>query len=80
MPLNKYDVKDEVSVTMDNGLIYVFETNVDQVERTNLGHVVVPAIVPALAFKGGNSPKPRRAKRRTAEDGTAAFAQPLLPR
>jgi hypothetical protein len=73
MPLNKYDTKDEVSVTMDNGLIYVFETNVDTVERTGLGHVTLPAIVPALAFKGGNSPKPRRARRRTADGWNSSF-------
>lgn len=73
MPNNKYNPRDEVYVTLSNGLIYVFETNVDQEERANLGHTVVPATVPPLAFKGGNSPKPRRAKRLTADGWNTSF-------
>lgn len=73
MPLNKYNTKDEVSVPLDNGLIYIFETNVDTEERVALGHTVVPATVPPLAFKGGNSPKPRRARRLTADGWNSSF-------
>jgi hypothetical protein len=73
MPNNKYNPKEEVSVALSNGLIYVFETNVDTVERTALGHTVLPATVPALAFKGGNSPKPRRARRLTADGWNSSF-------
>jgi len=73
MPLNKYDTKDLVSVPLDNGLIYVFPTNVDAAARTALGHTVVPDTVPALAFQGGDSPKPRRAKRLTADGWNSSF-------
>ena len=73
MPLNKYDNKTLVSVPLDNGLQYVFATNVDAVARTALGHVVVPAVVPARAFQGGNSPKPRRARRLTADGWNSSF-------
>lgn len=73
MPNNKYQPRDEVSVTLDNALIYVFETNVDASERNNLGHTVLPAIAPPLAFKGGNSPKPRRARRLTADGWNSSF-------
>jgi len=73
MPLNKYDNKVLVSVPLENGLTYVFQTNVDTEARTALGHVVVPAVVPALAFQGGNSPKPLRAKRLTADGWNSSF-------
>src|SRR6185503_12048711 len=73
MPLNKYDNKDLVSVPLSNGLIYVFATNVDAVARTTLGHTAVPAITPALAFQGGNSPKPRRARILTADGWNSSF-------
>ena len=73
MPLNKYDNKDLVSVPLANGLIYVFQTNVDASARTALGHVAVPDTVPALAFQGGESPKPRRAKRLTADGWNSSF-------
>lgn len=73
MPNNKYQNKDEVSVAMGNGLVYVFETNVDTNERVALGHTVIGATMPALAFKGANSPKPRRAKRLTADGWNSSF-------
>lgn len=73
MPLNKYDNKDLVSVPLENGLIYVFATNVDSVARTALGHTPVPAVTPALAFQGGNSPKPKRARILTADGWNSSF-------
>lgn len=73
MPLNKYDNKVLVSVPLDNNLIYVFATNVDSVARTTLGHTPVPATTPALAFQGGNSPKPRRARILTADGWNSSF-------
>jgi hypothetical protein len=73
VPLNKYDNRTLVSVPLSNGLLYVFSTNVDAVARTALGHTVVPATVPALAFQGGDSPKPRRAKRLTADGWNSSF-------
>lgn len=73
MPNNKYQNRDEVSVAMGSGLVYVFETNVDPEERANLGHVAITGAVPALAFKGGNSPKPRRARRLTADGWNSSF-------
>lgn len=73
MPLNKYDNKVLVSVPLDNGLQYVFTTNVDSAARTALGHAVVPATVPALAFQGANSPKPRRARKLTADGWNSSF-------
>lgn len=73
MPNNKYQNKDEVSVAMENGLIYVFETNVDTEERVALGHVPIAGTVPDNAFKGGNDPKPRRAKRLTADGWNSSF-------
>ena len=73
MPLNKYDNKDLVSVPLSNGLIYVFATNVDVAARTALGHTVVPDTVPALAFQGGDSPKPRTARRLTADGWNSSF-------
>ncbi|MEK0193265.1 hypothetical protein [Microcoleus anatoxicus] len=73
MPLNKYDNKRLVSVPLDNGLNYVFATNVDATASTALGHVAVPALVPALSFQGGNSPKPRRARRLTADGWNSSF-------
>jgi hypothetical protein len=73
MPLNKYDTKDLVSVLLGNGLVYVFSTNVDAPARTVLGHTAITGIVPALAFQGGDSPKPRRAKRLTADGWNSSF-------
>lgn len=73
MPLNKYDSKELVSVPLPNGLNYVFATNVDSVARTALGHVVVPAVVPALSFQGGNSPKPKRARKLTADGWNSSY-------
>ncbi|MEG4915746.1 hypothetical protein [Microcoleus sp. B7-D4] len=73
MPLNKYDNRTLVSVPLSNGLIYVFPTNVDTVARTALGHTVVPATVPASAFQGGDSPKPRRARILTADGWNSSF-------
>lgn len=73
MPNNKYQPREEMFVTLGNGLIYVFETNVDTVERNNLGQAPLPAVAPALAFKGGNSPKPRRARRLTADGWNSSF-------
>jgi hypothetical protein len=73
MPLNKYDNKDLVSVPLSNGLIYVFATNVDTAARTLFGHTPVPNTVPALAFQGGDSPKPRRAKRLTTDGWNSSF-------
>lgn len=77
MPNNKYQSKDEVSVAMGNGLIYLFETNVDTAERVALGHTPVGATVPPLAFKGGNSPKPRKARRLTADGWNSSFISEL---
>jgi hypothetical protein len=73
VPLNKYDTKDLVSVPLSNGLIYIFPTNVDAVARTALGHTAVAAVVPALAFQGGDSPKPRRARKLTADGWNSSF-------
>jgi len=73
VPLNKYDNKVLVSVPLSNGLIYVFSTNVDTVARTALGHTPVPDVVPALAFQGGDSPKPRRATRLTADGWNSSY-------
>lgn len=73
MPNNKYQNRDEVAVAMENGLIYVFETNVDTTERVALGHTAIAGTVPDLAFKGGNSPKPRRARRLTADGWNSSF-------
>jgi hypothetical protein len=73
MPNNKYQNKDELSVPIGNGLIYVFESNVDTEERVALGHIAVGAIVPDFAFKGGNSPKPRRARRLTVDGWNSSF-------
>jgi hypothetical protein len=73
MPLNKYDTKDLVSVPLENGLIYVFATNVDAVARTTLGHTAIGAVVPPLAFQGGDSPKPRRARKLTADGWNSSF-------
>jgi|SRR6476661_1162725 len=73
MPLNKYDNKTLVSVPLSNNLLYLFLTNVDAVARTALGHTPVPDVVPALAFQGGDSPKPRRAKKLTADGWNCSF-------
>lgn len=73
MPLNKYNTRDLVSVPLSNGLVYVFATNVDTDARTILGHTTVPAVVPALAFQGGNSPKPKRARKLTADGWNSSF-------
>ena len=73
MPLNKYDTKVAVSVPMSNGLIYAFNTNVDTIARTALGHTALPATVPPLAFQGGNSPKPKRARILTADGWNSSF-------
>jgi hypothetical protein len=73
MPLNKYNTRDLVSVPLSNGLVYVFATNVDTDARTILGHTTVPATVPALAFQGGNSPKPKRARKLTADGWNSSF-------
>jgi hypothetical protein len=73
VPLNKYDTKDLVSVPLDNGLIYVFATNVDAAARTLLGHTAIADVVPPLAFQGGDSPKPRRAKKLTADGWNSSF-------
>lgn len=73
MPLNKYNNKELVSVPLSNGLNYVFATNVDAVARTALGHVPVTALVPALSFQGGNSPKPLRARKLTADGWNSSF-------
>ncbi len=77
MPLNKYDTKVTVSVPLPNALIYVFDTNVDTEARTALGHTVVPATTPPLAFKGGNSPRPKRARRLTADGWNSSFVTSL---
>ena len=73
MPNNKYDSKALVSVPIGNTMVYVFGTNVDAIARTALGHVPVTAAVPAFAFQGGNSPKPRRAKLLTADGWNSSF-------
>ncbi|MEG4807938.1 hypothetical protein QUA82_09935 [Microcoleus sp. F8-D3] len=73
MPNNKYNPRDEVYVTLANGLIYIFETNVDTEERVALGLTPLPATVPANAFKGGNSPTPRRARRLTADGWNSSY-------
>ena len=73
MPDNKYQTRDAVSVPLATGLIYVFSTNVDTEERNNLGQTALPAVAPALAFMGGNSPKPRRASRRTVDGWNSSF-------
>lgn len=73
MPNNKYDKKDLVSVPIGNTMVYVFETNVDSVARTALGHIPVVTTVPDFAFQGGNSPKPRRAKILTADGWNSSF-------
>jgi hypothetical protein len=73
MPNNKYDKKDLVSVPIGNTMVYVFDTNVDAIARPVLGHVPVAITVPAFAFQGGNSPKPRRAKILTADGWNSSF-------
>lgn len=73
MPNNKYDKKDLVSVPIGNTMVYVFDTNVDAVARTALGHVPITTTVPAFAFQGGNSPKPQRAKILTADGWNSSF-------
>ena len=73
MPLNKYDTKDLVSVPLSNGLLYLFQTNVDSAARTALGHTAVTGVIPPLAFQGGDSPKPRRARKLTADGWNSSF-------
>lgn len=73
MPNNKYNPKEEVFVPLPNGLNYVFQTNVDAVARTALGHTALPTPVPALSFSGGNSPKPRKARILTADGWNSSF-------
>lgn len=73
MPNNKYDSKSLVSVPMGASMVCVFETNVDAVARTALGHIPVTTTVPAFAFQGANSPKPARAKILTADGWNSSF-------
>ncbi len=74
MPNNKYDAKNLVSVPIGASMSYMFETNVDTIARTALGHVpVLNGTVPAFAFLGGNSPKPNRAKILTADGWNSSF-------
>ncbi len=73
MPNNKYDGKALVSVPMGASMVCVFETNVDSVARTALGHIPVLTAVPAFAFQGANSPKPTRAKILTADGWNSSF-------
>jgi hypothetical protein len=73
MPNNKYNNRDLVSVPVGNDLIYLFNTNVDTEERANLGHTAVADVTPPLAFLGGDSPKPRRVRRRTADGWNSSF-------
>lgn len=74
MPNNKYDSKTLVSVPIGNTMVYVFDTNVDSIARTALGHIPITTTVPAFAFQGGNSPKPVRGKILTADGWNSSFA------
>lgn len=78
MPNNKYDKKDLVVVPVGASMSYVFETNVDTVARTALGHIPVLTTVPAFAFQGANSPKPPRAKILTADGWNSSFVTSVV--